>query len=342
MNFSFGKSESRGIMMPHGNDVLCGRGKKVNDSLGNKYYRKLVSNLKVAYTLAPKDDKPRFSETILNHIQKLSPSGRFLKQDTKSKLWYDIGKRKTLKKIRQALRDNENGSDEKSNGQVPFDVDKFLVDNDPLADNGAFYRRNQKGTQSLKVVKPEQDNQIDKLHHSLTDVAFERKTSHPDPSPSCDMELNTMGVKPNYLETSGQIDQSNSNMPQEYDPMVFLQQTMRNSFRVSTPGRKEGQSSCNSMSIDSELFKSSNSLTSTKLTSKDIQNFLLESDLMDSISSKPQENEQMEITASNMFESERMGMERMCSISSKSWLKSEQMDSFSSIDSDIFMQGITS
>jgi len=337
MNFSF-KSESRGIMMPHGNDVLCGRGKKVNDSLGNKYYRKLVSNLKVAYTLAPKDDKPRFSETILNHIQKLSPSGRFLKQDTKSKLWYDIGKRKTLKKIRQALRDNENGSDEKSNDQIPFDVDKFLADNDPLADNGAFYRRNQNGTQSLKVVNTQQNNQIDKLHHSLTDVAFERKTSHPDPSPSSNMELNTMSVKPNFLETPQQRDQSNSNMTQDYDPMVHLQETMRNSFRVSTTGRKEGLPSCNSMSIDSELFRSSNSMSS-KLTSKDIQNFF-ESELMDSISSRPQENQQMESTTQNLFGSERI--ERMCSISSKSWLKNEQMDSFSSIDSDIFMQGITS
>ena len=50
-------------------------------------------------------NKPIFATKIVEHIRGLNPPGRFLKQDPKTKLWYDIGNKKALEKTRQALRE---------------------------------------------------------------------------------------------------------------------------------------------------------------------------------------------------------------------------------------------
>jgi hypothetical protein len=42
---------------------------------------------------------------IVEEIRNRTPPGRFLKQDSATKLWYDIGEKKALDKTRQALRE---------------------------------------------------------------------------------------------------------------------------------------------------------------------------------------------------------------------------------------------
>ena len=46
-----------------------------------------------------------YSKIIYDEIRAMNPSGRFLKQDPKTKLWGDIGEKKALDKTRQALRE---------------------------------------------------------------------------------------------------------------------------------------------------------------------------------------------------------------------------------------------
>lgn len=46
-----------------------------------------------------------YSELIYDEIRAWTPPGRFLKQDPNTRLWSDIGKKKALGKIRQALRE---------------------------------------------------------------------------------------------------------------------------------------------------------------------------------------------------------------------------------------------
>ena len=55
--------------------------------------------------LSAKSQKPIYSILIYDEIRAMDPPGRFLKQDPKTKLWSDIGKKKALDKTRQALRE---------------------------------------------------------------------------------------------------------------------------------------------------------------------------------------------------------------------------------------------
>ena len=94
-----------GIFKPHEHDVLSGRGNFVNYHSGNEHFRTLVRKHKVAYVACPKPQKGKFSKMIVDEIKNRHPPGRFLKQDMKTKLWYDIGEKKALDKTRQALRE---------------------------------------------------------------------------------------------------------------------------------------------------------------------------------------------------------------------------------------------
>jgi hypothetical protein len=100
-----GKQQMSGIINPHDHDVLSGRGNFVNYHAGNEHFRGLVRKHKVAYVQCPKPQKGKFSRMIVEEVKCLNPPGRFLKQDHATKLWYDVGEKKSLDKTRQALRE---------------------------------------------------------------------------------------------------------------------------------------------------------------------------------------------------------------------------------------------
>jgi hypothetical protein len=113
-----------GILLPHNNDVLCGKGKRVNEFPGNQYYRTLVDSLKIKYVQAPKEEKYRFAHVVVNHIHNLNPPGRFLKQNSESETWYEIDNPSAIKKARQALREQntkirDNLEKEKATSSTP-------------------------------------------------------------------------------------------------------------------------------------------------------------------------------------------------------------------------------
>ncbi len=93
------------IQKPHRHDVLSGRGNSYNNHPGNEYFRSLIKLHKVSYVTAPKSKKPDFSKMIYEIICSQDPPGRFLKQDKKTNLWYEISYRKAVDKTRQALRE---------------------------------------------------------------------------------------------------------------------------------------------------------------------------------------------------------------------------------------------
>jgi len=93
------------IEKPHDHDVLSGRGNFVNYHPGNEHFRNLVKSHKISYVACPKPQKGKFSRLIVDEIRSMDPPGRFLKQDDKTKMWYDIGDKKALDKTRQALRE---------------------------------------------------------------------------------------------------------------------------------------------------------------------------------------------------------------------------------------------
>mmetsp|Transcript_10850 Transcript_10850/g.24268 ORF Transcript_10850/g.24268 Transcript_10850/m.24268 type:complete len:595 (+) Transcript_10850:38-1822(+) len=94
-----------GIVTPHEHDVLSGRGNFVNYHTGNEHFRALVKKHKIAYVACPKPEKGRFALLIVDEIRSLNPPGRFLRQDASTKLWSDVGDKKSVDKTRQALRE---------------------------------------------------------------------------------------------------------------------------------------------------------------------------------------------------------------------------------------------
>jgi hypothetical protein len=109
------------IETPHDHDVLSGRGNFVNYHTGNEHFRALVRKHKVAYVACPKPQKGKFSQMIVDEIKQRDPPGRFLKQDSKTKLWYDIGEKKALDKTRQALREGAPEIQKELSGEVDED-----------------------------------------------------------------------------------------------------------------------------------------------------------------------------------------------------------------------------
>ena len=100
-----GEDRDGGIIVPHDHDVLSGRGNSVNHHPGNEYFRSLVRHHKLAYVRCPKPQKEQFSKLIVSTVRDREPPGRFLKQNSGTKLWYNIGTQKALDKTRQALRE---------------------------------------------------------------------------------------------------------------------------------------------------------------------------------------------------------------------------------------------
>lgn len=96
------------IAEPNENDVLCGRGGRINSHVGNRQFREVIQSRKKEY-LAPttkKLEKAHIAAAIINDIRSMQPPGRFLKEDGKSGMWFDIGDAKAIKKTGQALRED--------------------------------------------------------------------------------------------------------------------------------------------------------------------------------------------------------------------------------------------
>lgn len=96
------------IVDPNDNDVLCGRGGRINSHPGNIKFRDVINARKKEY-LAPttkKLEKAHIAAAIVNDIRAMEPPGRFLKEDRDTGLWFDIGDAKAIKKTGQALRED--------------------------------------------------------------------------------------------------------------------------------------------------------------------------------------------------------------------------------------------
>eukprot|EP00548_Thalassiothrix_antarctica_P012234 CAMPEP_0194155048 /NCGR_PEP_ID=MMETSP0152-20130528/62990_1 /TAXON_ID=1049557 /ORGANISM="Thalassiothrix antarctica, Strain L6-D1" /LENGTH=341 /DNA_ID=CAMNT_0038861605 /DNA_START=72 /DNA_END=1097 /DNA_ORIENTATION=+ len=102
-------------------DVLCGRGGETNHHPGNVQYRGLVKKYQRLYLKAKRRDKPKIARLIVDTVRRRS--GRFLKKDSTSGSWKDVGNNKAREKTSQALREGapeirENDSKRKASANV--------------------------------------------------------------------------------------------------------------------------------------------------------------------------------------------------------------------------------
>lgn len=95
------------IDMPAQEDVLCGRGGRINTHPGNVALRELVSLRQLEYLSerTKKLDKAYIAAEIVAAIR-AQYGGRFLRQNSEDQYWYEIGDDRAIRKVLQALREH--------------------------------------------------------------------------------------------------------------------------------------------------------------------------------------------------------------------------------------------
>lgn len=92
-------------IIPHENDILLGRGGKNNRHSGNERLRNLARTYVDAYTRSTKKGKSNISWDLVQAVRSMKPPGRFLKRDSVSGTWQDVGDDAAREKTSQAMRD---------------------------------------------------------------------------------------------------------------------------------------------------------------------------------------------------------------------------------------------
>lgn len=90
---------------PSDDDVICGRGKKCYTHIGNERFRLRVMTFLQDYSQArSKVDKSAVLSKVVEEVRLNSPSGGFVKQDSRG-IWHEVGDFLAREKTSQAFRD---------------------------------------------------------------------------------------------------------------------------------------------------------------------------------------------------------------------------------------------
>jgi hypothetical protein len=96
------------VQYPNVNDVLSGRGCRINAHPGNLRFREFINHFKETYIdkETKKVEKAYICAQIVRLVRAQHPRGRFLKRDDKHGYWFEIGDVRASKKAGQALRED--------------------------------------------------------------------------------------------------------------------------------------------------------------------------------------------------------------------------------------------
>jgi hypothetical protein len=128
------------VETPNSNDVLSGRGGKINSFPGNVRFRDIVSEHKHAYKSndALMTQKARIAQDIVHQIR-TKYSGRFLKQDPdNNNLWYDIGDQKAIIKVEQALREAETRTSGSAGKHQEYTTSTSAITSQPILSSATY------------------------------------------------------------------------------------------------------------------------------------------------------------------------------------------------------------
>ncbi len=214
------------------NDVLCGRGGKINAYSGNVQFRKLVKLHKKAYLMVKKHEKVEIAQMVVNTIQSMDPPGRFLKEHEDSKSWVEIPNERVLKKTKQALREPEDDQTEDKG-------DAFQLVYPTIADSSVNYpplELTQAPSKLLDFHPNVHQAVLEGRSYPPQEALFTDNTRHND-----QLQVNsdaTMGLR----DSNQSCDTGNIN---------------NNAFHVSTSTVGMGNSSSSTMDTSSVSFSSS-------------------------------------------------------------------------------------
>ena len=152
-------SKNEQIFQPADNDYLFGGASTSKLHTGNKMYRKLVSEQKVEFMLSDRSNRNLLVKSLVRKWKTQDPPGRFLKRDTKTGLWYDVGDDRA--KIKTMLLFKERAFVKTQFGM--FDSDSYPMkeifepcDNDFLVSSGSSLNKYHAGNiKFCKLAKSE-------------------------------------------------------------------------------------------------------------------------------------------------------------------------------------------
>lgn len=88
------------------NDVIVARGREASDFEGNRQFQAIIASFKDEFANLSPYSRARadVARRVVNCVRQKIPSGRFLKEDSESGLWYDAGDEEALKMTMITLR----------------------------------------------------------------------------------------------------------------------------------------------------------------------------------------------------------------------------------------------
>ena len=127
-------------VIPHGNDILMGRGGKNNQHTGNEQLRNICRGQRESYRLSSKKGKSHISREIVAYVRSMDPPGRFLKKDALTGDWEDVGDDTAREKVSQVLRDAVSAihsSPSSSSSSPSLSTTRRASSNDAVSSNAA-------------------------------------------------------------------------------------------------------------------------------------------------------------------------------------------------------------
>ena len=127
---------------PH--DVICSRGRKAKQHIGNINFHSLLSQeyANKYANAGSKLSKSLLVSEIIDRVRQSSPDGGFVKQNTKTGQWYEIGDVSAREKVSQWIRDSLSGQYKSSANakkrRREESTDKMYKDMTALATSDSF------------------------------------------------------------------------------------------------------------------------------------------------------------------------------------------------------------
>ncbi|KAL7470582.1 hypothetical protein ACHAXS_010828 [Conticribra weissflogii] len=144
------------IEHPSDNDFLLGEAATSNAHVGNKKYRRLISKRRVEYMLSDGSHRRKIVNSLVRKWKSQDPPGRFLKRNTKTKLWYDVGEDSSKEKTASLF--NEKDFLEKQFGIVldknAYPMREILepTNNDFIVGRGSFLNKEHEGNVRFRKI----------------------------------------------------------------------------------------------------------------------------------------------------------------------------------------------
>ena len=124
-------------IQPTHNDVLKGRGKRINRHPGNIQFLNIVIRMRQQYAFAPTmREKQIYAKRVLDELLQMDPPGRFLSpagKKVKNEEWIAMSEQAALIEIRQALREGAPDVINKSRVVSPNSKDHHKIEGDSPA-----------------------------------------------------------------------------------------------------------------------------------------------------------------------------------------------------------------